>query len=135
MEETYRITINNHPFRFDCRSWGTRSGFAHGAELIETGMWYRLAEAKRFYLNRTWECYNFQSAMLDAIENAKSAEIDREKERLFRLNGWERMTAKRREALDKALAENELFTTLKALYEEVKKCHPAWERWEYVRVE
>ena len=135
MEETYRITINNHPFRFDCRSWGTRSGFAHGVELIETGTWWRLSEAKCFYLNRTWECYNFQSAMLGAIENAKSAEIDREKDRLFRLNGWERMTAKRREALDKALEENELFTTLKALYAEVKKCHPAWERWEYVRVE
>lgn len=135
MEETYRITINNHPFRFDCRSWGTRSGFAHGAELIDTGSWLRLAEAKRFYLNRTWECYTFQSAMLDAIENAMDSQRDDITRKLKRENGWEKITAKRREALDKALAEDEYMETLKALYDEVKKVHPAWERWEWVRVE
>lgn len=135
MEETYRITINNHPFRFDCRSWGTRSGFAHGAELTDTGRWERLAEEKCYYLNRTWECYNFQTAMLGAIRKAQNNEVTRVWNGLQRTNGWQKITAKRREALDKALAESEYFTTLKALYEEVEKCYPAWERWEYVRVE
>jgi len=135
MEDIFRITINDHPFRFDCRSWGTRSGFAHGAELTDTKTWQRLGEAKCFYLNRTWECYTFQSAMLAAISHAIDAEADRERDHLFRLNGWERMTAKRREELDKALAENEYFNTLKALYKEVEKCYPAWERWEWRRVE
>jgi len=135
MEETYRITINNHPFRFDCRSWGTRSGFAHGVELWDTGEWDRLAEAKCFYLNRTWECYNFQTVMLEAIRKAQNREVTRTWENLQRLYGWERITKKRREELDKRLAEDEYMETLKALYDEVKKVHPAWERWEWVRVE
>lgn len=135
MEETYRITINNHPFRFDCRSWGTRSGFAHGAELTDTGSWRRLAEHKVFYLNRTWECYNFQTAMLGAIDSAIDDERDEVMDKLKRENGWAKITEKRREALDKALAEDEYMATLKALYDEVKKVHPAWERWEWVRVQ
>lgn len=134
MEETYRITINNHPFRFDCRSWGTRSGFAHSAELI-SGTWKRLAVGKCYYLNRTWECYTFQSAMLEAINKAIESQREEVTDKVKRENGWEKITAKRREALDKVLAEDIHMITLKALYDEVKKVHPAWERWEWVRVQ
>lgn len=134
MEETYRITINNHPFRFDCRSWGTRSGFAHSAELI-SGTWKRLAVGKCYYLNRTWERYTFQSAMLEAINKAIESQREEVTDKVKRENGWEKITAKRREALDKVLAEDIHMITLKALYDEVKKVHPAWERWEWVRVQ
>ena len=86
-----------------------------------------MAEAKRFYLNRTWECWDFQSAILDAIEKVKGYREARIADRLRDVNGWKNITKKRREELDRALEIDPEFSTLTKLYNEVKGNRPAWD--------
>ena len=50
-----------------CNSEGTRSGFRHIATLCRNG--YEIAKAKCTYLNRTWECYEFESVLIKIIND------------------------------------------------------------------
>lgn len=59
MDMVKTINMDGKRYEFICRSWGTRSGFAHGAEIIDMENYTIMARAKRFYLNRTWECWDF----------------------------------------------------------------------------
>lgn len=127
MDMVKKITVDGKRYEFICRSWGTRSGFAHGAEMIDMENYTIMAEAKRFYPNRTWECWDFQSAILDAIEKAKGYRKARIADRLRDVNGWKNITKKRREELDRALEIDPEFSTLTKLYNEVKGNRPAWD--------
>jgi len=49
-----------------CNSESTRSGFRHVATLCKNGV--QVARAKCTYLNRTWECYEFESVLIEIIE-------------------------------------------------------------------
>lgn len=132
MREQYFITINGTEFGFDCKSWGTRSGFAHGAKLWNETSGERLATEKVFYLNRTWECYTFQTAMLGAIRKAQNDRVTEIWKNLCMENGWERITKKRREALDNAIASDALMALLGALYSKVNSYPPGWDKTEYM---
>lgn len=125
MEKT--ITVDGKRFEFVCHSWGTRNGFAHGAEMIDMENYTIMAEAKRFYLNRTWECWDFQSAILDAIEKAMGYRSEKIKGRLRDVNGWKNITKSRKEELRRALDIDPEFSTLTKLYTEVKGNRPAWD--------
>ena len=127
MDMVKTITVDGKRFQFVCRSWGTRSGFAHGAEMIDMENYTIMARAKRFYLNRTWECWDFQSAILDAVEKAMGYRRERIADRLRDVNGWKNITKKRREELGKALTVDPEFSTLTKLYTEVKGNRPAWD--------
>lgn len=127
MDMVKTIAVDGKRFEFICRSWGTRSGFAHGAEMIDMENYTIMAEAKRYYLNRTWECWDFQSAILDAIEKAKGYREARIADRLRGVNGWKNITKKRRGELDRALEIDPEFSTLTKLYNEVKGNRPAWD--------
>lgn len=98
---TKSININGKGYMFLCEFWGTRHGFAHSAELVETENYKTLGYATRFYLNRTWENYTYQSAMLDAIDSAKRSEYERIENHMKAANGWARMTPKRREEVER----------------------------------
>jgi len=50
-----------------CNSEGTRSGFRHLATLCKNG--YSIAKAKCTYLNRTWECYEFESVLIKIVND------------------------------------------------------------------
>ena len=126
MDMVKTITVDGKRFEFICRSWGTRSGFAHGAEMIDMENYTIMAEAKRFYLNRTWECWGFQPAILDAVEKAMGYRRERIADRLRDVNGWKKITKQRREALDRALAIDPEYHTLSKVLAEVGKNRPAW---------
>lgn len=131
MREQYFIKIDGTEFGFDCKSWGTRSGFAHGAKLWNETSGERLATEKVSYLNRTWECYTFQTAMLGAIRKAQNDRVTEIWKGLCHENGWERITKKRREALDAAIVSDKPMATLGVLYSRVKDCHPGWDKTQY----
>lgn len=59
-----------------CQSEGTRSGFRHLATLICNG--YERGKAKCTYLNRTWECYEFESVLIKLVNDYFEGE-EREK--------------------------------------------------------
>lgn len=50
-----------------CNSESTRSGFRHVATLHKNG--FEVAKTKICYLNRTWECYEFESVIIKIIED------------------------------------------------------------------
>ena len=119
-----RINMDGREFAFVCDWRGTRNGFAHDVTMMEN--WRTVAKATRHYINRTWENWDYQSAILDAIEAAMDEEKSWVTRKVKRYNGWEKLTAKRREAVDAALAENTNYAIYKKLYDECKGCHPAW---------
>ena len=57
-------------FRFVNESGSSRSGFWHKSTLFKDGRPYMLGDAKHHYINRTWESYTYQTAMIDAVDNA-----------------------------------------------------------------
>ena len=127
MDMVKTINMDGKRYEFICRSWGTRSGFAHGAEIIDMENYTIMARAKRFYLNRTWECWDFQSAILDAIEKAKSYREEAIKDRMKEVNGWKKMNGERWGKLHQALGADPEFSTLTKLYNEMKGNRPAWD--------
>ena len=127
MDMVKTMTMDGKRYQFICRSWGTRSGFAHGCDMVDMERWEIVARNKSFYLNRTWECWDFQSCILGAIRNAMDAERQEITERVKDANGWAKLTAKRREAVDEAVEASADMKTLKKLFDEVGKYRPAWD--------
>lgn len=122
--EVKRINIEGRDFAFICDWRNTRNGFAHDVTMMEN--WRTVAKASRYYLIRTWECWSYQSAILDAIGRAMDEEAKWVERKVKRENGWEKLTAKRREAVAAALAESNDWKTYKKLYDECKGYNPAW---------
>ena len=59
-----------------CESEGTRSGFRHIAVLMKNGT--EISRTKVTYLNRTWEAFQFQTALQKLVEkNFKGDELKR----------------------------------------------------------
>lgn len=72
----------------------TRSGFAHDSTLIVNGC--RVGEYTAHYINRTWEWYRFQTAMLGAIGAAMERELNRIRDKFKSDNGLTRITKTRK---------------------------------------
>jgi hypothetical protein len=53
-------------FSIVCDFVGTRNGFKHTAILCRKGQ--EVYETKICYLNRTWECFEFESVLLKVID-------------------------------------------------------------------
>jgi hypothetical protein len=69
LDETYNVVCNFEK---------TRNGFRHIAVLHKNG--FEIARAKETYLNRTYECYEFET-VLYKIVNDFIAQCDQEKYR------------------------------------------------------
>ena len=89
---------------FTNRYGSTRSGFFHESKLYFDSE--LLSSAKLSYLNRTWECYPYQSAMKQAVRNAIENEIAEEKSK----RQIKRLTKQLREQIEN---ESELIILLK----------------------
>lgn len=97
--EIRKFDVNGHHYDFVCESFDTRSGFGHKCELIKDDS-YRIGESKRFYLNRTWECYKYQSAMLDVVQNEIDSRIKSLEDEFKKEKGYKLINAKRRKEFD-----------------------------------
>jgi len=51
-----------------CKTWSSRNGFLHTAELYQNGSRTHKAQVK--YYNRTWEKYQYQTVIRNVLENA-----------------------------------------------------------------
>lgn len=101
-------TSGNYNFKFVCDSRNTRYGFAHDCTLFINNI--EDIKASCFYLNRTWECYQYQSVCKTAIDK----EIEQTTEHITRVYKREhdlsRVSAKARAEIEKICAENEFLT-------------------------
>ena len=62
-----RIFTLDENYSAVCNFEKTRNGFRHVASLHKNGI--SIASAKTCYLNRTWECYEFESVLYKLVEN------------------------------------------------------------------
>ena len=72
----YNKEINGVKFTLVCESWSNRNSWGHEVTLYKND-YAKIGRAKIRYYNRTWECYQYQSAIksviYDAIEAIKAA--------------------------------------------------------------
>jgi len=62
-----RIFNLNKVYNIVCNSESTRYGFRHLATLHKSG--YEVGKAKACYYNRTWEVFEFESVILELIND------------------------------------------------------------------
>jgi len=114
-----KMEINNTRFEFVCNSRSTRNGFAHDCNLFINDN--REQTAHCYYLNRTWECWQYQTACITAINQEIEWYTNRMLDKFKNENGYNRMTGKRRIEFDRYLQEIPYIKTLKECKTELGK--------------
>lgn len=66
-------TINGAHYTVVCDSVKTQNGFAHNVQIFRNDI--PISKARVNYWNRTWECFQFQTAIYCAIRNWKDSVI------------------------------------------------------------
>lgn len=118
MSSLKEITVDGRKVVFYNRSENTRNGFKHISEMFIDGE--NVSKGTRQYYNRTWEKYQYQSAMKTAVynsinENRKSIEYS------YRLeNSINRMTKKHRENLEMILVQDNRLIFLNKIVEQLE---------------
>ena len=117
--ELKTINTENYSYTFINQTRSHRYGFTHISTLMRNN--YEISEGRAHWCNRTWEYYRYETSMKEAVYNL----INARKENLtnkFRLeNGLKRVTAKRREELEKIFAEDSLITEYNAIMEQLER--------------
>ena len=113
--EIKKIIVNGKTYEFVNDSRSTRSGFAHDTTLLVNGV--QKISNTCHYLNRTWECYRYQTVMCGAMSQLKDNRRKYLENKFKEEKGYGRLTDKRRLELE------DVFTADKFLneYEEVLK--------------
>ena len=106
-------------FNFYCRTENTRHGFKHIVQLFENGI--ITSTGTCYYINRTWEKWNYQSACLTAMHNKIDKIIDNELKCFKAYHNYDRMTTKRKEEFNQLISENSYIQVLKAVCDDLNK--------------
>ena len=101
---------DNYQFINSCRD--TRTGFAHDCTLFINGS--EQTEAHCYYINRTWEVYDYQSVCIKAINNLIKDFIKQNKAAYLQLNNYKILTHKRAEDLMDQLQKTPKYKSLTA---------------------
>ena len=114
----HRLSIEGKEIIFINTWHSTRSGFAHETELYIDG--WQAAEARCYYINRTWERYSYQSVMLQAVHKLQEGETAREKAHFLQVNGFKNMMDHRKPAFMEYLANNKNLAFYKQIEEALR---------------
>lgn len=113
--EIRKVNVNGNVYEFVNESGNTRNGFYHKTTVFKNGC--EVGSNRCNYLNRTWECYRYQTVMMGGIYNMLDRLVNRLLETFKADNGYKKMTENRRIEFDLLKANNELIKE----YEEVLK--------------
>lgn len=75
-QQEFSASVNGRDYIFYCHTTGTRNGFCHTVETY-VGGWNIVNDTKVSYFNRTWERFDYETALKRAI--AKCPKNDQEK--------------------------------------------------------
>lgn len=64
--KTFAFIVNGEEVRFYCDTTRTRNGFCHHVYAVGFGKDYEHSRVS--YLNRTWESFEYETALLHAVE-------------------------------------------------------------------
>ena len=93
-----RFESLGHDVTFSCNARGTRHGFAHDASLFIDNVLCR--ESSCHYINRTWECYRYQTVCLSCCNDVIANRMERIKRDYKYENGLSRIAGKHKEAVE-----------------------------------
>lgn len=110
--------VNGKHFEFDCEYRDARDGFNHFVRLYMNDE--LIAEEKRHYINRTWEAYRYQSAMIGAVNNALAYEKARVREEYLHENNYKIVTEKRRDGLEEKYKTDPMVRDLEELNNRIR---------------
>lgn len=111
----WKREIDGKEVMFVNQSRDTRHGFAHDTTMFVDGR--EITSSSCHYLNRTWECYQYQSVMLSAVNFViKAVEYGNEQE-LKEKNGWKKMTPPRKEELKQYNKTTEMWNFYHHVYD------------------
>ena len=99
MAQYFRFKFNGHTYEGRATSRSTRSGFSHDISVHDEN-YFEATEATCRYLNRTWECYTYESVLHRAIENLEKQEVENEIYRFKREAGISRLPKGAREQIE-----------------------------------
>ena len=74
-KRTFRYDVGDNKYSFYCETEDTRYGFRHLCSMFLRGQ--EVGDSVKKYYNRTWEMFDYQSAMLSAVENSSVSEEDK----------------------------------------------------------
>ena len=114
--EIRKIVVHGNEFQFVNESRDTRHGFAHDTTLFFNGC--ERVKHTCHYLNRTWECYRYQTSMIGAVNELINSRENSLTYDFKNHNGYNRLTPKRKEELNKIIESDLWIKELKA----VKDC-------------
>ena len=112
--EIRKIKVNGNEYQFVNGSRNTRTGFAHDTTLFKND--YEIAEASCHYLNRTWECYQYQTVMKRCVDAEINSEYDRFINHYKYQHNIKRMTAEKRAEAEKEFYSREDIKELQKVY-------------------
>lgn len=98
---------------------GTRSGFAHDTTLFINGI--ERVTATCHYINRTWECYAYQTVMCKAVAELKERLEGVLTEQFKAERGYKKITENRRVELNAYLNANEDYDFYRVLLNELRR--------------
>lgn len=110
-----RFNTTNHKYEFHCESIGTRSGFKHVVEMYKDEYPYSIAEATVHYINRTWECHQFDTVIECCVDELKRKREAKLKEIFKYENNIKRMTAKTKSQLEEIIKNDDEIKELNEL--------------------
>lgn len=116
-----KITVNGKEYEFINQSRDTRSGFAHDTTLFVNGC-ERVNESCH-YLNRTWECYRYQTVMLKAIRTLADWQTERLTNNFKTEKGYAKLTPRRKEELTDILEKDPLLNEYKEVEGQLRNSH------------
>jgi uncharacterized membrane-anchored protein YjiN (DUF445 family) len=100
---------NEHTYKFVCKSYGTRTGFNHYAEMYKDSYPYSITENTCHYINRTWERREFDTVINGCVDELKRERETKLKEIFKAENNIKRMTAKTKSQLEEIIKnDNEI---------------------------
>lgn len=75
--QTFTAEVNGHEYTFNAYTTSTRNGFCHTIKAYywsECGGYHDFTDTKVSYWNRTWERFEYESALSRAIEKCPKAD-------------------------------------------------------------
>ncbi len=119
--QTRTVKVNDKDFTFICAYRSNRSGFVHECELH---IGAQVFDSKCQYYNRTWECYTYQSVMINALYNYSDYVKSHLKERFLSEKGYKRMTPALKEEFERLCIDNQQLRDIAQVRNELD--HATW---------
>lgn len=119
MDSIEKFNVNGKEFQFVNESYSTRNGFAHKSKLFINGLYE--AEATVGYINRTWECYPFQTVMLKVVRQLADCRQNHIECNYREENNVCRLTKKHKDALGELWSADARLKEYRELAEKISK--------------